>query len=296
MKILVTGGSGFLGGYVVDELHQRGHEVHIFDRKPNPWRTDIATTLADILDTEAVDRAVKGVDAVFHFAGQADLNESIRNPRQAMTLNVLGTLNVAEAAVRHKVKRFVLASSAYVFSHKGGFYGISKKSCELMIEEYAQQFGLDYTVIRYGSVYGERADESNRIFRVLRQALQDARVDFPGDGSEEREYIHGRDAARLSADILDPRYANTHVILTGVERMSYRDLLLFVREIMNGEIDIHFGDQEYKGHYTRTPYSFSPTVGIKLVANPCVDFGQGILECIETLHHQINDTTKDTHR
>jgi len=290
MNILVTGGSGFLGGYVVDELVRRGHRVCILDRQPSPWRNDVETIIADVADTAAVDRAVAGSEAVFHFAGQADLNESIRDPRQTMTQNVIGTLNVAEAAVRHGVRRFVLASSAYVFSHKGGFYGVSKKSCELMIEEYSKQFDLKHTIIRYGSVYGERANASNRIYRLLRQALADGRIDFAGDGSEAREYIHGRDAARLSADILDERYANTHVILTGVERLSYRDLLLYVREIMNDRIELHFGDAEYHGHYVRTPYSFSPTAGVKLVANPCVDFGQGILECLEAIHHSLNHT------
>lgn len=291
MNILVTGGAGFLGSYVVDELLRRGHRVRILDRKPSPWRDDVETIVADIADAAAVDGAVAGCEAVFHFAGQADLNDSIRDPRQTMTLNVIGTLNIAEAAVRHGVRRFVLASSAYVFSHKGGFYGVSKKSCELMIEEYSKQFGLAHTIIRYGSVYGERADAGNRIYRLLRQALAEGRIDFAGDGNEEREYIHGRDAARLSADILDERYANTHVILTGVERMSYRDLLLYVREIMNERVELHFGDAEYHGHYVRTPYSFSPTVGVKLVANPCVDFGQGILECLETLHHSLNQPT-----
>jgi UDP-glucose 4-epimerase len=62
---------------------------------------------------------------------------------------------------------------------------------------------------------------------------------------------------------------------------------MFVKEIMNNRIKVSFGNADYKGHYVRTPYSFSPTVGIKLVANPCVDFGQGVLECIEALHHQL---------
>jgi len=287
MNILIFGGAGFLGSYVADELTARGHTVRIFDRKPSPWLPAAQSIVGDVLDNNAVEAAMVGAEAVYHFAGIADLNYSIDHPGETMTVNVMGTLNLLEAARCSGVGRFVLASSAYVFSGKGGFYGVSKKACELMLEEYAANFGLDYTVIRYGSVYGERADATNRIHRLLHQALTEGRIDYPGDGSEEREYIHGRDAARLSADILDPEYRNTHVILTGIERLSYRDLLMFVKEIMNNRVKVSFGESDYKGHYVRTPYSFSPTVGIRLVANPCVDFGQGVLECIENLHHQL---------
>lgn len=288
MKILVTGGCGFLGSYVVDELESRGHEVVVFDRQPSSWLPKGRVFVGDILNQSAVAEAIEGCDAVYHFAGLADLNKSIRSPVETVSLNIQGTVNVLEAAVAHRIGRFVFASSAYVFSQKGGFYGVSKKAAELLIEEYAKHYPIEYTIIRYGSVYGERADATNRIYRIIRQALIENRIDFPGDGTEEREYIHGRDAARLSADILDSKYRNSHVVLTGVERLSYSDLLLFIKEIMNNKIKISFGDSEYQGHYVRTPYSFSPTVGVKVVANPCVDFGQGILECIETLHHEIS--------
>ncbi|MEK9679837.1 MAG: hypothetical protein VW169_15810, partial [Rhodospirillaceae bacterium] len=121
-------------------------------------------------------------------------------------------------------------------------------------------------------------------------ALMNKKIVFPGDGSEEREYIHGRDAGKLSVDILeDPQYIKQNVILTGVERYKYADLLGLIREMMNGDVEIEMLDEDYKGHYVLTPYSFSPTIGVKLVNNPGIDFGQGLLECFNHVHHELQE-------
>jgi len=288
--VTVFGGAGFLGSYVVEELVKRGHQVTIFDKKaPAGLENGFNVIQGDIMDGGAVAEAAAGQDVVYNFAGLADLNDSIDRPVETVSLNVMGNLNVLEAARAAGAKRFVYASSVYVFSHKGAFYGASKKSSELVIEQYGEQYDLDYTIVRYGSVYGERADASNRIYRLIRQALTEGKITFPGDGSEEREYIHGRDAGKLSVDILDPAYAGQHVILTGIERHRYSDLLALVREMLNGEVEIEMLDQDYKGHYVMTPYSFSPTVGVKLVNNPSIDFGQGVLECVEHVFHELQE-------
>ena len=294
MKVIVFGGSGFLGSYVVDELIARGHRVTVFDRRRSPFNhPDAEVVLGDVLDSASVAKAVKGHEVVYNFAGLADLNESIHKPIETVRLNVLGNMNVLEACRAQegtlKVERFVFASSVYVHSAKGAFYGASKKASELIIEQYAQLYGLDYTIVRYGSVYGERADDTNRIHRIIRQALTEGRVTFPGDGSEEREYIHGRDAAKLSVDVLDDQYRNANVILTGIERFRYSDLLGMLKEMMGGKVEIEMLDQDYDGHYVQTPYSFTPSVGVKLVNNPSIDFGQGMLSCIESLHAELSE-------
>jgi len=290
MKVLVAGGSGFLGGYVVDQLIERGHQVTIFDVTPPRKGVAARFLRGNILDTQAVAAAVAGNEVVYNFAGLADLNDSIDKPVETVSLNVIGNLNVLEAARQCNVKRFVYASSVYVFSQKGAFYGASKKGSELIVEQYGQQYDLGYTIIRYGSVYGERADANNRIYRILRQALLEKKISFPGDGLEEREYVHGRDAAKLSVDVIESdKYRNQNVILTGVERFKYTDLLNFIREMLNDEVEIEMLGNEYKGHYVLTPYSFSPKVGLKLVNNPSIDFGQGLLDCINHVYQELQD-------
>lgn len=287
MRVLVFGGSGFLGSYVVDALAERGHAVTIFDRRPSPWRSDVPVILGDLLDREAVFEAVQngGWEVVYNFAGAANLDLSLSQPLDFLQLNIIGNANVVEACRQAGgVRRFVYASSAYVLSRRGAFYGTSKRCSERIIEQYHEEFGLDYTILRYGSVYGERADASNRIYRLLRQALTEGRITFAGDGSEEREYIHARDAAKLSVDILAEDFKNQSFILTGIERFSYNQLLEIINEILGGTTRIEYLNQNYKGHYTLTPYSFTPSVGKKLINNPSIDFGQGLLHCIEHLH------------
>jgi len=285
MRVLVLGGAGFLGSYVVDELVRGGHEVTVFDRIRSE---NVPATLAfiegNVLDRTAVERAVAGHEVVYHFAGQADIGRSIADPLATLEVNILGTSFTLEACRNQGVRRFVFASTSYVFSHAGGFYGVSKAASERLIEEYHQQFGLEYTIIRYGSVYGERADEKNRIYRILKQALSERRIVFPGDGTEEREYIHAKDAASLSVGILAPEYRNMHVILSGIERFRYSELLNLIREMLGQDIAIEYLNQDYLGHYKLTPYSFLPKLSRKMVNNPSIDLGQGLLECLRVIH------------
>jgi UDP-glucose 4-epimerase len=289
MKVVVFGGAGFLGSYVVDALLQKGHQVRVFDLAPSPWLDGRGEmVLGDIMDPSAVAAALEGVEVVYHFAGMADLNSSLSAPQQAFSLNVMGTVTLLEEVRKKPITRFVYASSAYVFSTKGAFYGTSKKCAELIIEQYGEQYGLPYSIIRYGSVYGERADDNNRLHAFLKEALTKGSITFPGDGSEEREYIHGRDAGKLSVDILDPSYEKQNILLTGHQRFKYSYLLEMIKEILGGSIEIKFNNNDYKGHYKTTQYSFTPRVGVKLINNPCVDFGQGILECLETIHGNIH--------
>ena len=115
---------------------------------------------------------------------------------------------------------------------------------------------------------------------------------FDKEGSDEiREYIHAHDAARLSVDMLNnPDYTNQHIILTGSERIKQSELLNMIKEIMNDEIEIKYSPKTRKGHYTYTPYSFQPSTGVKLTANPYIDMGQGLVECIKSIHEK--STTK----
>ena len=265
----------------------RKYAVTVFDKKKSPYlKAGQKFVQGDILDFDQVRSAAKGFDVAYNFAGLADLNLAMKEPLLTVKLNILGNTHVLEACRAHKVGRFVYASSAYAFSTKGSFYGVSKHSSEKIIEEYGKEFGLKYTIVRYGSVYGERADEQNRIFRLVREAFSTGKITFKGNGDEEREYIHGRDAAALSVKILAPEYESQHVMLTGIERFKYRDLLAMIKEILNDKIKIELLSQNYKGHYLITPYSYHPTTSKKLVNNPYIDMGQGLLEIVANLDRE----------
>lgn len=281
MKILVTGGAGFLGSHVADALSEAGHAVTIFDRVNSTYlRSDQEMVVGDLMDEVLMNSLVQGKDVVYHFAGIADIDVCAQRPTETARINILGTVQLLEACRKAEVKRFVFASSAYVFSDSGYFYRSSKRACESFIEDYANLFDLKYTCLRYGSLYGERADENNSIYRLIKQAIHDGKVTYQGQGDELREFIHVRDAAKNSVKILEPEFENSHIILTGNEKMSYRELLEMIKEILGHRITIETVPSVRKAHYKITPYNFSPKLGKKLVSNPHIDMGQGLLLCM----------------
>jgi UDP-glucose 4-epimerase len=283
-KAVVFGGSGFLGSYVVDELLKRKFKVVIVDML-EPEQSEVEFHKINILDSEAVERVVKDSDYIYNFIAISNLDDAIHKPIETMNLNVLGNMNILEACRKsEKFERFIYASSAYALSEDGSFYGISKRTSEKVIEEYFKRYGLKYTIIRYGSVYGEKNSHNNYIYNLISEAFKTGKLTYKGDGEDVREYIHAKDTAKLSVDILEnSEFENEHVILTGIEKMKRIELLTMINEIMGNRFEIVNVDKDHLGHYKITPYSFNPTVGKKLVANPFMDLGQGLLELIQTI-------------
>lgn len=288
MKTIVFGGSGLIGSHVADRLTEVGYDVTIFDLKPSPYLLPgQEIIIGDILDKKAVFDAVKGCDYIYNFAGMADLNAATTEPLRTIEQNIVGTAILLETTLRSRAKRFIQASTIYVYSDTGGFYRCSKQAAELYVEEYNRKFGLEYTILRYGTVYGPRADSRNSIYRYLKQALDEGRIACGGTGDETREYIHVRDAAQLSVDILADKYRNKQVIITGHHPMRLRDMLYTIREILSNRIEINFeASKSDTPHYNITPYSFVPKIGRKLVTHEYVDMGQGLLECISEIYDQ----------
>lgn len=289
-KVVIFGGSGFLGSYVADELSRRRCNVVIADMNASKYLQDNQQFVeCNIMDYQKIKELVSDVDIVYNFVAIANLDVAIHNPINTMNINVMGHLNILEACREaNKIERIIYASSAYALSDEGSFYGISKQASEKLTEEYYQRYALKYTVIRYGSLYGERASHNNYIYNLLYDAIHSGELHYKGDGEDLREYIHAADAAKLSVDILeDAQYENQHIILTGIEKLKRLHLLTMINEIMQNKLNIKQIDNNNMGHYKITPYSFHPTVAKKLVANPYIDLGQGLLECIQKIHNEI---------
>ncbi len=286
-KVIIFGGSGFLGSYVADELTRRNYEVTIADLSKSQYlKENQKFVKVDILNIDNLIKAINNMDIVYNFAAVADLEDAIHKPIEALNINVMGNLNILEACRQlNKIDRFIYASSAYALSDEGSFYGISKQTSEKLTDEYFKRYGLKYTVIRYGSLYGERASHNNYIYNLLKDAIETGKLEYKGDGQDLREYIHAADAAKLSVDIIeDIQYENEHIILTGIEKLKRIDLLTMISEIMQNKLSIEQIEHDNFGHYKITPYSFHPTVAKKLVANPYIDLGQGLLECIQEIY------------
>lgn len=289
MKITVFGGSGFLGSHVCDKLSEAEHEVTNFDIRQSPWlRDDQKEIVGDILSINEVRRAVDGADIVFNFAGIADIGEANGRPVDTVRFNILGNTNILEACCKENVKRYIFASSAYVYSKSGGFYRCSKQACELYIEAFYENYGLEYTILRYGSLYGPRSDKNNAIFRFISEALSEGKISYSGSPDALREYIHVEDAALSSLEILKPEYKNQNIVLTGHQSIKISNVFKMISEILDKKIDFVFDKNSSNSHYEITPYSFNPRVGKKLTAPFHEDLGQGILRVIEEQYLKDN--------
>ena len=287
MNVLVIGGSGFIGSHVVDELINNKHTVTVYDINEPKNCDNLKYIEGDILDKEKVDRAISKNDIVYLFASIADIDDAIKNPIDTARTNIIGTVYALDSCVKHRVRKLIFASSVYVYSNEGSFYRCSKQSAELFIEEYNRLYGLNYTIFRYGSLYGPRADRSNGLYNIIENALNTGTVSYQGSPDASREYIHVQDAARSSVLAIDGEFDNESIILTGHELIKLEDLLNMIREILGFKTKISFSNEEYQGHYVKTPYAYQPKLGRKYIPPLHVDLGQGILQLIEEVSNKI---------
>ncbi len=299
-KALVFGGSGFLGSHIADALSQQGFCTTIFDINPSPYLSgDQAFIQDDVLNQGAVEKAVQDADIVYHLAGQPSIPESLKQPAHTLHLNIQGTVNILEACVKHNIERFLFASTVYIYSDVGGFYRASKQACEIIIQEYQKNYDLDYTILRYGSLYGPRAVENNFINRLLKQAVTKRKIEIDFDEEDKREYIHVHDAARMSVLSLQDDYKNTSVMLTGYQYMTCKELIDLINDMLGGDLTfehIEKDNNRLQAHYHKTPYIFKPQISKKIIAPDYIEFGQGLLASIEEIYaNQVreNDTEED---
>lgn len=277
-----------MGSHIADELSNQGHEVSILDIRPSIYlREDQKMLIGDVTNFEFVRDLLKDYDVVYHLAALADLNAAKTRPIETVQINIVGTVNLLEAARVNKIERFVFGSTVYVYSREGGFYRCSKQACENYVEEFHAKYNLDYTILRFGSLYGPRTDDSNGVYRLLKNFLDNEEIDYTGKASDKRDYIHVFDAARLSAQILSEEFRNKNLILTGNDKLTISELFKTFEEILNKKVLVRYQDEgSNNGHYNITPYAYTPKIGKKLVSNEYVDMGQGIIQVIEQITHE----------
>lgn len=291
MNIIIFGGSGFIGSHVADALTEAGHSVKLYDKRESSYlRPKQEMIVGDILDEKSVKAAMKDVDVVYNFAGIADIDEASRKPIETVRYNILGNTILLEASRAAKIKRFIYASTVYVYSNSGSFYRCSKAACENYIDTYQKQYGLEYTILRYGTLYGTRADDRNSVYRFIKQAMVEGRITYPGDGNELREYINVSDAALGSVEILADSFKNEHVIFSGHYPIKVNDLFIMIREMLKKDITIEYltpGSNDPAEHYVLTPYTFIPKIGKKYIRHCYTDMGQGMLICMQDVYDKF---------
>jgi UDP-glucose 4-epimerase len=255
VRVLVTGGSGFVGSHVVDKLRARGHEPVIYDLRPSPWHLDpaapVETVLGSITDREALERALHSCDAVAHLAAVADVNDVHKEPEDAERVNARGTVAVLEAARRAGVKRIVYASTIWVYSDCAGeavdeetllpapshLYTSTKLAGELYCKAYQELYGIDYTILRFGIPYGPRAREAAVIPAFVGKALRGESLTLAGDGGQSRRFVYVEDLADGVALGLNDVATNRVYNLASDENVTIKQIAERVKELL-GDVEI----------------------------------------------------------
>ena len=281
-EIIFFGGSGFVGSYFVRKLLYNKYKVNIYDlNKPNFKHKNLKYIQGNILDENKVFETIKKNSYVFNFAGWSDLETASNHEQEVKKLNLDANNKILKICKKKNVKRFVYASTLYVFSKYGGIYKESKKKAEKLIEASK----VPYTNLRFGSLYGIGSKPGNAIFDILQMAIKKKKITYWGRGDEVRQYIHARDAAKVCDQIFFEKFKNKSLLITGLEDIRMRDLLNTVKEMFDNKIEIEFDyNKRTDAHYKNTPFTIDgkdkekPIIGEKLLFETYTDIGQGIYE------------------
>ena len=254
MRVLVTGGAGFIGSHVVDRLLAAGMAPRIFDVRQSEHHAtqEVDTVLGDLLDREALQTAMKGCDAVVHLAAAADVDDVALRPAEAEAVNARGTLNVLEAARGAGVSRVVYASTIWVYGSATGtvdedhavelpdhLYTATKLAGEMYCRSYASLYGLDCTVLRFGIPYGPRARPAGVIPIFVRKALAGEPVTIAGEGLQSRRFVYVEDLAEGVVRGLGPKAGGRVYNLVGDESVTVRGIADAVGDLLGGVEIVH---------------------------------------------------------
>ena len=227
MKIIVTGGAGFIGSNLVDRLITEGHETVILDDFSSGnekfVNSKVKVVRVDIRDADSVDKAFADFkpEAVFHLAAQIDLRKSIENPEMDYEINVTGSKNILESCVKHGVKRFTFSSSAAVYGDNQNLpikesepiaaqtqYGKSKAEIEVELKEKVQKNGIKAVVLRYANVYGPRQGTVGEggVIAVFCQRLNSGEpLKINGNGEQTRDFVFVDDIVDANLKVLSSK-------------------------------------------------------------------------------------------
>ena len=259
MKVLVTGGAGFIGSHIVDHLLAAGNEVVVLDdlstgslQNLNPEATFIKMNILDDGLMQVFER--ERFDSVCHLAAQTSVSHSVEHPEFDAQVNVAGTLKVLEGCRRTGVSRIIFASSAAVYGdvvtlpvpenslpRPTSFYGLSKLTGEQYIQMYQTLYGLPYVILRYANVYGERQGDRGEggVVSIFTRCLQQGEVlTVFGDGSQTCDFIYVGDVAAANVQAICSRETNRILNISTQTENSVNQLIKLLAEISGREIAI----------------------------------------------------------
>jgi UDP-glucose 4-epimerase len=263
MKVLVTGGAGFIGSHIVDSLLEQGHDVVVFDdmssgRMENlrDSKNRIEFIKGDILDYDSLKRASQDVDVISHQAAQLEIFRCIDNPIYDLKTNTIGTVNVLRAAAENSVKKIINASSACVYGqaeetpqyedhprNPNWEYGVSKLAAEKYCEIYENKHGMTIPSLRYGIVYGER-EWFGRVMPIfIKRVMENKPLVIFGDGEQLRDFIHVSDIVSMHDILMEKNVSGPYNVSTSIGT-SVNKLVGVLKEVSGKDVEIIYDDVE----------------------------------------------------
>jgi UDP-glucose 4-epimerase len=295
MKILVTGGAGFIGSHLVDKLVELGHEVVVIDNLATGKRENVNSKahfiVKDIRD-DLSEVFEKGFDCVFHFAAQMNVRKSLENPKEDADINIVGSLNIVENCVKVGVKKIIFSSTGgAIYSSDAALpckedskveplspYGLAKFTIENYLRIVKENKGLNFVALRFANVYGPRQNakgEAGVISIFSDQALNGKSMVIFGDGEQTRDFVFVDDVVRASLKAMD--LSGVFNVSTGIE-VSINNIALKVKEVMGANVEIKRTDA-ISGELLRSCLSFD-----KLSCegwSPKVDLSEGLKKTVD---------------
>ena len=266
MKTVVAGGSGFIGSHVVDALIEKGCEVLIYDLEAPHYGQKCAFVRGDTRDIDRMTQVLKSGDVVYLIAAEANVNRFYESPLFSNDITANATLSVLEAARRTGVARVILASTEWVYGslpeageeyitedtpytdNPDHIYTSSKIAAELFCKNYRSLYGVNYTIMRYGIPFGERARPETVTPIFIRRIARGEPITIHGNGSQSRQFIYVKDLARGNAACLNPAAENQIFNLNGKKRISVIQIVKTIEEILGKKASVTFVEDR-KGNF-----------------------------------------------
>jgi UDP-glucose 4-epimerase len=266
MKIVVAGGAGFIGSHVVDALLEQGHEVLIYDLEAPHYGQACAFVRGDTRDIDRLAQILKTGDVVYLLAAEANVNRFYESPCFSNSITANAAISVLEAARRTKVARVIFASTEWVYGslpeageenitedtpytqNPDHIYTSSKIASELFCKNYQALYGVNFTIMRYGIPFGERARPETVTPIFIRRIVRGEPIMIHGDGSQTRQFIYVKDLAHGNAACLNPAAENQIFNLNGKKRISVIQIVRTLEEILGKSASVTFVDDR-KGNF-----------------------------------------------
>lgn len=260
-KILVTGGAGFIGSHLLPYLIDKNYEVTVLDDLSSGKREHVPAEIdfiqMNICSEDVAEvMAIKKFDAVINLAGQVSVPVSIKRPLFDERTNIEGTLNILINAHKNGVKRIIFSSTAAVYGNNNNlplseeeipaplsFYGLSKFTAEQYIKMFHKQFDLDYVILRFANVYGERQDnigESGVISIFARQIAQGKEISVFGNGNQTRDFVYAGDIAVGLERALVTKAKNNIYNLSTNTQISLNELIVMIGDIAKKKVSVSY--------------------------------------------------------